>query len=221
VTWLAVVLLPGPALRWRAFRGVARFFAWAQGVRIETRGVDNLPSGGRYLVVANHFSYIDSYVIPAALPARLRIVAKVELTRNALIRVFLERLSVEFVERFDKQRGIADARRIGRDAASGVPLMFYPEGGTWRSPGLRPFHMGAFIVAVESGLPVVPVAVAGTRSVFRSDSWFPRPGRVRVTVGEPIPADPHAPDSWSAALALRDAARAHVLAHCAEPDLTV
>ena len=216
-----VVLLPKFSWRWAWFRWISRALAFGQGMPIEVSGLENLPRDGNCLLAANHASYIDSYVIPAALPIRFRFVAKVELTRRAAVRLFVQRLGTEFVERFDKQRGIADARRIGRGARSGVPLLFYPEGGTSRMPGLRDFQMGAFVVAAESQLPVVPIALRGTRQVFRSGSWFPRPGRVRVTIGAPIPppAGVAVPNTWHAALRVRDEARAFIFEHCGEPDI--
>jgi 1-acyl-sn-glycerol-3-phosphate acyltransferase len=83
-------------------------------------------------------------------------------------------------------------------------------------PGLLPFHMGAFIAAAEAGVPVVPVTIRGTRSLLRADSWFPRRGAVRVSVAAPIlPVG----SDWAAAVKLRDAARAALLARLREPDL--
>ncbi len=216
-----VVLPPKSSWRWSVFRAFCRTLTFLQGVRIEVKGLDNLPRGGNFLLVSNHPSYIDSYVVPAALPIQFRFVAKVELTRNLISRLFLGRLDTEFVERFDKQRGIADARRIGRGAGDGAPVCFYAEGGTSRVPGLRSFQMGAFVVAAESRLSVVPVAVQGTRSILRSGSWFPRPGRVTVTVGPPVdpPAAGNPTDAWTEAIRMRADARRFVLAHCGEPDL--
>jgi 1-acyl-sn-glycerol-3-phosphate acyltransferase len=83
-------------------------------------------------------------------------------------------------------------------------------------PGLAPFHMGAFVVAAEAGVPVVPITIRGTRSVLRPDHWFPRRGTISATMGRPIL--PGAAD-WAAALQLRDAVRAEILQHCGEPDL--
>jgi 1-acyl-sn-glycerol-3-phosphate acyltransferase len=222
LAFFPVVLLPRSSWRWRVFRAACRTMAFLQGMPIEVEGTEHLPRNGQCLLVANHASYVDSYVIAAALPIQFRFVAKVELTRRFFPRVFIGRLGTEYVERFDKQRGIADARRIGRGARSGPPLCFYPEGGTSRVPGLRAFQMGAFVVAAESELTVVPIALRGTRSVLRSGSWFPRPGRVRVTVGPPIhPRQEEAgiAGDWSAAVELRDRARRFVLRHCGEPDL--
>jgi 1-acyl-sn-glycerol-3-phosphate acyltransferase len=98
----------------------------------------------------------------------------------------------------------------------GARWCFFPEGGFERAPGLAPFHLGAFMAAAEAGLPVVPVALRGTRSILRADQWFPRRGRIVVTVGAPI----RPPGTgFEAALRLRDATRAQILAHSGEPDL--
>ena len=91
-----------------------------------------------------------------------------------------------------------------------------------RMPGLLPFKMGAFEIAARTGLPLVPIAVRGTRSILRSDSWFPRHGTITVTFGKPIvsaaaPAFDH--DIWSTALHLRDKTREWLLNNCGEPDL--
>ncbi len=83
-------------------------------------------------------------------------------------------------------------------------------------PGLQPFRMGAFLTAVKAGVPVVPVAIRGSRSLLREDTWFPRRTIVTVRVCRPIA--PQGED-WDAAVALRDAVRAEILTYCGEPDL--
>ncbi|MCA1765403.1 MAG: hypothetical protein LC633_04005, partial [Desulfobulbaceae bacterium] len=84
-------------------------------------------------------------------------------------------------------------------------------------------RMGAFETAAASGAMVVPVAIRGNRSVLRAKSWFPRRGRVRVIIGEPIDSEDilagAGNDQWRAALELRNRARTWLLAHCGEPDL--
>lgn len=94
--------------------------------------------------------------------------------------------------------------------------MAFPEGTLLRRPGLLSFRLGAFAAAVEAGLPVVPVAIRGTRTVLRGEQWFPRRGSVSVEIGEPIIPDG---EGFEAAIQLRDAARSWILAHCNEPDL--
>ncbi len=218
-----VVLLPKSSWRWGVLRTACRVFLPLLGMPLKVRGLDNLPHDEDYLLVSNHASYIDSCALAAALPVHFRFVAKVELTKRRVVRVFVKRLGTEFVERFDKQRGIADARRIGRGARGGRPLLFYPEGGTRRMPGLRGFQMGAFAVAAESGFRVVPIALLGTRSAFRSGSWFLRPGPIHVTIGPavdpPVRQSDGDTDTWTAAIGMRDQARQFVLQNCGDPDL--
>jgi 1-acyl-sn-glycerol-3-phosphate acyltransferase len=97
-----------------------------------------------------------------------------------------------------------------------VSLIVFPEGTLTRNTGLMPFRTGAFITAAQAGIPVVPVALRGVRSVLRDGRWYPRRSPISVTVAPPV-----APDGkdWNAAVHLRDRVRAEILKHCGEPDL--
>lgn len=116
---------------------------------------------------------------------------------------------------------MTDAQKLKDKTRVGHALLFFPEGTFTRVAGVLPFHMGAFVAAADAGVPVVPIAVRGTRSILRDSSGFPRRGAVAVVIGAPLdPKAPGAPDdAWSAAIRLRDAARAHILRYCGEPDL--
>ena len=100
--------------------------------------------------------------------------------------------------------------------AAGDAVVFFPEGTFTEAGGLRPFRLGAFRIAADTGTPVVPVALRGTRDVLRGDRWLPRHGRIEVIVGAPLEPDGN---DWTAALALRDAARRFILDRTGEPDL--
>ncbi|MEN8108178.1 MAG: AMP-binding protein [Pseudomonadota bacterium] len=218
VVWLLVALLPRLPWRWVAMRKGAQLLFRLARIPLHVRGLDQLSGDRACVVVANHASYLDGVALVAALPVSLGFVAKAEFKQRFIPRIFLRRIGAGFVERFDKQRGVADARRIARKVSAGHSLLFFPEGTFTRMPGLLPFHMGAFVVAAEAGVPVVPVTIRGTRSILRADSWFPHAGTVSVLVGKPImPED----TDWAAAVKLRDAARASILYHVAEPDLAL
>ncbi len=217
LVWITVALLPGKALRWRVIRGAARLLLRLLGVPLKVVGLENLPDKRAYVVVANHSSYMDGVVLAAALPVDLAFVAKAELRRQPIARIFLNKVGALFVERFHPQRSVADAKRSKEVLKVGQPLLYFPEGTLSRAPGLLPFHMGAFVVAAEAGAPVVPVVLRGTRSVLRGNSWFPHRAALSVSV---LPAlQPEGAD-WDAAIKLRDAARASMLLHLGEPDLT-
>lgn len=84
--------------------------------------------------------------------------------------------------------------------------------------GLLPFRLGIFMVAARTGAAVVPVAIRGTRYAMRDGTWVPRPGSIEVHILDPI-FPPTDQEEWRAAVTVRDAARADILAHCGEPDL--
>ena len=176
---------------------------------------DHLVPGGAVLV-ANHASYLDGLALIAALPGETAFAVKHELAERFFAGLFLRRLGALFVERFDVERGIADTAHACSAAAAGARLLFFPEGTLTRRPGLLDFRLGAFLVAAEAGVPVVPVTLHGTRSILRGNQWFPRRGTVAVEVA---PAVAPEGNDFAAALRLRDAARAAILSRCGEPDL--
>jgi 1-acyl-sn-glycerol-3-phosphate acyltransferase len=221
--YLGLLLLPTLGWRWLFIQRMVRLLAGATATPLRVRGLERLPAGPCVLV-ANHASYLDSFALVAALPTRFSFVAKRELAGSALLRVPLKRIGTEFVERFDKQKGIEDARYLGQRAAEGRSLLFYAEGTFTRQPGLRAFHMGAFIAAAEADLPLVPIAIRGTRSKLRGNDSFPRRGSIGIQIGPALSgADLHdlPPDAsaWVRALRLRDYCREYILRYCGEPDL--
>ena len=224
VVWSAVALLPTRAWRWRAMHLGARVLAWASGTRLQIEGREQLPMPTQSCVmVTNHAGYLDGYALCAALPRPVSFVAKAEFQTQFFARILLRRVGAVFVERFDTQRGLEDARHAAAAAGAGRSLLFFPEGTFTRVPGLLGFHMGAFIAAAEAGVPVVPIAIRGTRSILRDGSWFPRRGRITVIAGPALDPRSHAAqtggDVWNTALWLRTQARTHILNHCGEPDL--
>ncbi len=222
VTWLTVAALPREPGRWAATRLALRALSAAVAVPVTVHGRDNLPpEGAPCILVANHASYVDGPVLILALGRSFRFVAKVELLQSMVPRVFLSRIGTVFVERLEREKSMTDAQKLKDKTRVGHALLFFPEGTFTRVAGVLPFHMGAFVAAAEAGVPVVPIAVRGTRSILRDSSGFPRRGAVAVVIGAPL--DPKAldapDDTWSAAIRLRDAARAHILRYCGEPDL--
>ncbi|WP_244936254.1 AMP-binding protein [Methylobacterium currus] len=212
VLWLLVLVLPTRPARHAALRSGLRGFFRLAGMPLLTEG-GPVPPGA--LVVANHASYLDAAVLAAILPGTPAFVAKHELAGQRVAGPFLRRLGAAFVHRGTAE-GVADAGTLIDRIRAGEQLVAFPEGTFTRAPGLCGFHLGAFAAACRAGIPVVPVAIAGTRSRLRADQWFPRRGTIRVAIGAPV-----APDGtdFPAAIRLRDAVRGVVLAQCGEPDL--
>jgi 1-acyl-sn-glycerol-3-phosphate acyltransferase len=207
-----LMVLPGLHRRRRAARTAARAFLRVVGMPFTVRFPERLPEG-QCVLVCNHASYLDGIVLTALLPARFAFVIKREMAAVPLAGTVLERLGSQFVERFDRQRGASDTRRVLRNAVEGHSLMFFPEGTFTPAPGLLKFHIGAFVAATRAGCPLVPAVLRGTRHAL-AEGALPRPGPIEL---ELLPA--LAPGDQGAA-ELRDAARAVMLAALEEPDLT-
>ncbi len=217
---LPVLLLTPRLSRRRAqVSGLARLALRLAGMRLELHGLDQLPQP--CIVVANHSSYLDGVVLAATLPPCFSFVIKREMSAVPLAGTLLRRIGAEFVERGDRIRGARDARRLLRNAAIGHSLVFFPEGTFSTAIGLLRFHIGAFAAAVRADLPVVPVAIRGTRHCLPPGSPWPRPGTIRIEALAALPAQPAAPgsDAGDRAALLRDAARAALLGALGEADL--
>jgi len=218
VVWLVTSVTMRPSWAWAVSRAGARLLLWLTRTPVTVSGLEHVPRGTPCVLVANHASYLDGMVLVAALSEPRGFVAKRELLEQFIPRVYLQRLGAEFVERFAAHEGVQDARRLEVALRAGRALVFFPEGTFTRSPGLMPFRMGAFLVAANTGIPVVPVAICGTRSILRDGQWWPRRGAITITFGAPLLPVADALDAFAAAVILRDAARAHIVRHCGEPD---
>jgi 1-acyl-sn-glycerol-3-phosphate acyltransferase len=167
-----VVNLFLPSLRRRRLMAGAfsRAFLRAAGIPFAVDGLVRLPQVP-CVVVANHASYIDGLVAAAALPPDFAFVIKKEMVRVPLAGLLLRRLGSQFVERFNRHKGGVDARRVLKLAATGQSLVFFPEGTFNEVRQIGKFLGGAFTTAARSDMPVVAVAIHGTRAVLPPDAF--------------------------------------------------
>jgi 1-acyl-sn-glycerol-3-phosphate acyltransferase len=213
--WLGVALLPGLERRRRFARGVIRGLLRWVGIPLRVTGLERLP-GATCLVAANHASYLDGFVLTAVLPPRFAFVVKQELEGPWISRVLLRGIGTVFVERFEPGRGEVEAGKMLTALRAGQSVAIFPEGTFGRAAGMLPFRMGGFRVAAEAGVPVVPIAIRGTRDLLRGGQWLPRRSPVAVAVLPPVFPEG---DGWAASVELRDEVRGAILAESGEPDL--
>ena len=209
------MMLPRPTWRWSAVRALARTALAALGIPVSVTGANHLPSGGGVLAL-NHSSYMDAVIVAAVLPGEPAYVVKKELAGQIFAGPLLRRLGVLFLERFDVSDSMADLESVTAAAREKRLLVFFPEGTFTRRAGLSGFYLGAFRVAAEADLPVIPAILRGTRSMLRGEQWFPRWSPISVTIENPIA--PKGTD-FASVVQLRDAVRSVIAAGCGEPDL--
>ena len=217
LVWLGCAVLPRADWAWRYSGRLARVFLRLIGMPLAVRGLEHIPAGRACMMAINHASYLDGILVVGALAEPKAFVAKSELLDHWVPRIFLKSIGSVFVDRLDAQRGVEDTARFVAAARGGQSLIVYPEGTFRRMPGLLPFRMGAFVIAAQAGVPVVPVTLRGSRSALRDGQWLFHRSRLSVTFSAPI--EPTGND-WNAAIRLRDATRAEILRLCGEPDLS-
>ena len=182
------LFVPTLRSRRRVAGSASRLFFRAAGIPLRVEGLQRLPEAP-CVVVANHASYIDGIVAIAALPPEFAFVIKREMVKVPLASLLLRRLGSAFVERFDRHKGGADARRVWKLAATGESLVFFPEGTFEAIPRIGKFLAGAFATAERSNLPVVAVAIHGTRQVLPTGSLMVRRKPIRFEVLGVLPPE--------------------------------
>ncbi len=223
--WLGVVFLPRLEQRWSLASRAARLLAWATGISLRVEGLENLLAPDRPCIyVSNHASYLDGAAVLALIPRRFSFVAKREFASQFIAGTFLKAIGCQFVERFAEEQSVKDAQHLVELAQSGRSLWFFPEGTFTRRPGLLPFRLGAFLTAAETGLPIVPVTLRGTRQILRAESWFPHLGKISLVVSPPLLPEIVAREfktssTFQLAVKLRELSRQAILSHLNEPDL--
>ncbi len=181
MTLIANLFVPTLRTRRRIAGMFARAFLRAARIPLTVTGIDKLPHTP-CIVVANHASYIDGIIAIAALPPDFAFVIKKEMVHVPFAGLLLRRLGSEFVERADRHKSANDARRVLRLAATGQSLMFFPEGMFDERRQISRFLGGAFAIATRSAMPVVAVAMHGTRAVLPPGGARLHRGRIRVDV---------------------------------------
>lgn len=171
-------------------RRVARISAvpWARlglllsGVHVDILGREHLKPGRSYVIVANHLSQFDIWVLYGYLGADFRWVMKQELRRFPVIGYCCARLGHVFVNRGDRASAIASLEQAKRRMVNGTSILFFPEGTRSRSGELQPFKKGAFRMARDLDLPILPVTLSGTREILPPDTLRMHPGTVSLTL---------------------------------------
>jgi 1-acyl-sn-glycerol-3-phosphate acyltransferase len=213
--WGAIALTGSPRQARRVIGAASRLLLLAGGCRPRVEGRDPATLPSPSVIVANHASFLDVLLLLAVLPPTVRFGAKARLARYPILGTILRRAGYLLVQRGTRESAAGLAATID----AGESLFIFPEGTFVRAPGVMPFRLGAFQVAVEKGVPVVPIALRGTRAIWPDETFRLRPSPLAVVIAEPL--TPAAADTgWSAMVALRDAARAWIARESGEAEVS-
>ncbi len=157
------------------------------GARLDVAWEAELEPGKAVLFASNHQSMIDIPTLFVALRVPLRFVVKRELGSVPFLGWYVAAMGMVFIDRGVRGRAVRSLRRVTDILRAGNSVACFPEGTRSRDGSIGPFKSGSFAMAIEAGVPVVPVALSGTGAVLPRTGFRVRPGTIRVRVGRPIP----------------------------------
>lgn len=187
---IEILMLPFDRHRGRVFHAIAR--AWARvvllvcGVRVRVSGLEKLDRSCNYVYASNHASMFDIPCVLAGIPDQIRIIFKKELERIPFFGWGLKwghYISVDRASTSSAMQSLAEASRKIREGAS---VLLYAEGTRTTDGRLQAFKRGAFKLALESGVPVVPLTINGSYTIMKRRSLVVRPGQVHLVLEDPI-----------------------------------
>lgn len=155
-------------------------------VRPVVRGREKIRPGQSYIIISNHQSEYDILAIVTTLGIQYRWIIKKELRKAPMFGYALYASRNIFIDRGDPEQAMQSIRNGLARLPEGVSVMFFAEGTRSADGSIAPFKKGGFLMAVEKGLPVLPVTVNGSRRVLPKKSLVFNPGTIEVVVGDPI-----------------------------------
>jgi 1-acyl-sn-glycerol-3-phosphate acyltransferase len=168
----------------------ARCLLWVSGVKTKVEGLEKIAPNGSYVFASNHLSYMDTPVVLANIPVQFRFLAKRGLFQIPLLGTHLARAGHIPVPREDARAAVktmTTAAQVIRER--GISLLIFPEAGRSPTGELASFKEGAAYIAIRAGVPLVPIALKGTREILPYGSGHVRSGAVSMRIGDPIPTD--------------------------------
>jgi len=171
------------------------------GIRVRVDGLENIPTGA-CLFACNHVSYVDPLALVPLIPRRVSVFLKKELFRIPILATGMRFTGYISVDRANRKSAVASVESAVRQLRSGVSIVIFPEGTRSPDGRLRPFKRGACVTAIQAGVPVVPVSIAGTQKLMPKGKWRIHPGEVHIKFGPAVDTPRYGADHRDEMLAL-------------------
>ncbi|MGD9125466.1 MAG: lysophospholipid acyltransferase family protein [Desulfarculaceae bacterium] len=164
----------------------ARALIWGVGCPVSSQGLEDLASDQTFVFASNHTSALDIPALQAVLPPNFRWIAKKELFSIPVFGQALRHAGYISIDRSNRRQALKSLKRAAERIAGGASVVIFPEGTRSPDGKLLPFKSGGLGLAIESGRPVVPMAILGAGKVLPPKKYLLSPQRIRVVVGSPI-----------------------------------
>lgn len=164
-----------------------RILLFLSGVTVEIKGTENLLQNSPQIIASNHKGAFDILALQAFIPIQFRWVAKKSLFKIPIIGWSMSLAGYVSIDREKAGSAYKSIERAAEKVKKGVSVLIFPEGTRSSAGSLLPFKRGGFLLAIKSGVPIIPVSIRGTENLMKKDSILIRPGIVKVVIGKPIP----------------------------------
>ena len=155
-------------------------------IRVTVKGFSNLKPGRSYIYMANHMSNFDIPVLQAYLPVQFRWLAKAELYKIPVFGYAMKRAGYISIDRSDRKSAIESLNKAVNIIRDGVSVVIFPEGTRSSTHNIQPFKKGGFFLAVDSGVPIIPIIIHGTERIMPKKQLLIKPGNVTLEIAKPI-----------------------------------
>jgi 1-acyl-sn-glycerol-3-phosphate acyltransferase len=186
VGFAAAYLTGDVRLLYRLFMWGARFGVWLTGVRVETVGLDRLDPSRSYIFMSNHVSNLDPPIQLPLIPRRTSVMVKKELFKIPILGRAMHMGALVPVDRGNREAGIEAVAAAKEVVKQRLNMLIYVEGHRSFDGKLLPFKKGPFYLAMECGVPIVPMTITGTYYAMPKRRFAIKPGRVKVIFHPPI-----------------------------------
>ena len=186
VVLVAVFRSTSPLIDWIA-RVWARGLVRAAGIDLHVENVERIDPSKRYILVANHYSYLDIPCLLAAIPQPIRFMAKASLFKIPIFGWSIARAGFIPIDRKNRRTAVKSFDMAADRIRKGNTIVVFPEEGRSKFREMKPFQRGAFLLAIKAQKTIVPIAIDSTFDIWPVGSfWRIKPGRVTLRVGTPI-----------------------------------
>ncbi len=169
-----------------------RSILFGSRIRVTVRGLQRISPSRPYIYMSNHQSNFDIPVLLGCLPVQFRWLAKAELFKIPVFGRSMRECGYISIDRSDRRQAIRSLKEAARTIRGGVSVMIFPEGTRSRDGLIHPFKKGGFVLAVESGVPIVPLVIHETFAIMSKDSLRIMPRDVVLEILEPIDTSSYA-----------------------------
>ena len=156
------------------------------GIRVTVKGLSNLDPAGSYIFISNHLSNFDIPVLLAYLPVQFRWLAKAELFKIPIFGYAMQRAGYISIDRSNRKSAIQSLNKAAKNIRNGVSVLIFPEGTRSQDHNIQPFKKGGFVLAVDSGVPIIPLIIHGTWPIMPKKQILIKPGNVVLEIAKPI-----------------------------------